>query len=70
MTRFSKDFYDKDGNLLNGFDYDLQCWVKEGLILRCGHKSEFNCDCVGRIHEGEPIKDVRKNKNLPAGRSY
>lgn len=34
--RVSGDQY-KGGQLENGFDYDLQVWVKDGVIQDCGH---------------------------------
>lgn len=31
MNRIDRDGY-KNGKLWNGFDYDLQCWVKAGKV--------------------------------------
>lgn len=39
--------------LLDGFDYDKQAWVVNGQYIRCGHPEDMNCQCYGRIHEGE-----------------
>ena len=53
--RESYDEY-KDGRLINGFDYDKQAWVEDGKYVRCGHPDSMNCDCYGKIHEGEETK--------------
>lgn len=34
----------KDGAVWDGFDYALNVWVKEGVVLRCGHA--FDIDSV------------------------
>ena len=39
--------------LINGYDYDNQAWVKNGLYVRCGHPENVNCNCYGKRHEGE-----------------
>lgn len=51
--RMSTDHFDKHGNLINGYDYDKQCWVIDGVIQRCGHPEDMDCGCYGREHEGE-----------------
>lgn len=53
MSRTSRDEYDNQGNLLNGFDYDNQCWVVDGLVQRCGHPESMDCRCYGKLHQGE-----------------
>lgn len=52
MSRTSNNEY-KNGKLFNGYDYENQCWVKDGLIQRCGHPESMNCGCYGREHERE-----------------
>jgi len=42
-----------DNKLQNGFDYENQAWVLNGKYVRCGHPDSLNCDCYGKIHEGE-----------------
>jgi hypothetical protein len=37
MSRTSTDELSPDGTILNGFDYALQVWVKDGTIGPCGH---------------------------------
>ena len=39
--------------LINGYDYDNQAWVKDGLYVRCGHPENMDCGCYGKEHEGE-----------------
>jgi hypothetical protein len=41
---------------LNGFDYAKQAWYLNGVYIRCGHPESMQCDCYGRLHEGEPAK--------------
>ena len=43
----------------NGFDYDLQVWVKNYIIQRCGHKNDFSCNCNGKKFMGQNIKNIR-----------
>ena len=51
--RYSGDQY-VNGKLLNGYDYDNQAWVENGVYLKCGHsESCMDCHCFGKIHEGE-----------------
>jgi hypothetical protein len=54
--RYSNDEY-KDGQLINGYDYENQAWVENGKYVACGHPSNMNCNCYGRIHEGEETKE-------------
>ena len=49
--RTSSDVY-VDGRLIDGFDYERQAWVVNGLYVRCGHPG--SCACYGKLHEGEP----------------
>jgi hypothetical protein len=53
--RTGPDQFDAQGNLLNGFDYDRQAWVKDGRYVRCGHPETMQCGCYGREHEGEQV---------------
>lgn len=49
----------KDGQLWNGFDYTLQCWVKDGKVLNCGHTLLILCDCFGRRYAGAELSKVK-----------
>lgn len=54
MSRQSSNQYDAQGRLINGFDYDNQCWVINGIVQKCGHRDA--CDCYGKAHAGEQAK--------------
>lgn len=56
--RISNDVY-KDGKLVDGFDYDVQAWIKGGVILNCGHPQTMDCGCYGRAHAGKRLEDVK-----------
>ena len=45
-----------NGVVKNGFDYQLQCWIKEYIIQPCGHKGE--CGCFGKRFAYQNICDV------------
>jgi len=57
MSRFDKDHY-KDGEIFNGFDYDLQVWVKNGIVQICGHLSP-ECGCNQRKYAELPVARAR-----------
>ena len=42
--------------LMQGFDYQNQAWVVGGKYVKCGHPESMNCNCYGKIHEGEETK--------------
>jgi hypothetical protein len=46
---------EKDGKIINGYDYKNQCWIINGIIQRCGHPEAMDCGCYGKIHEGEEV---------------
>ena len=61
MSRLSGDEI-KDGVVFNGFDYELQVWVEDGKVLRCGHKFDIDsvmgwC-CNGARYEGQEIAKI------------
>ena len=65
MTRLSNDEY-KDGRLYNGYDYQHQAWVKDGVYVDCGHSKGINCGCYGARHKGrKPSKGYYTGFNLP-----
>ena len=35
------------------FDYVNQAWIVNGHYIRCGHPDNMQCDCYGRLHQGE-----------------
>lgn len=40
------------------FDYKNQVWVVNGKYVDCGHPSEMNCECFGRLYADESVDDV------------
>ena len=53
MSRESNDRY--IGNrLIDGYDYENQAWVIDGVYQRCGHPESMNCGCFGRKYVGYP----------------
>ena len=60
MSRLSNDEFDGKGNLVNGFDYDLQVWVKGGLVLNCGHPAySGSCNCNARRFVGMDLDELK-----------
>jgi hypothetical protein len=47
------------GRLFNGFDDVQEAWVIHGRYVRCNHPTKMQCQCYGRLHEGE--KTVSSN---------
>ncbi|GAF83686.1 unnamed protein product [marine sediment metagenome] len=45
MSRVSSDDYDSHGDLRNGFDYELQVWVLNYEVQKCGHILSDAPDC-------------------------
>jgi hypothetical protein len=35
------------------YDYDNQAWVVNGRYKSCAHPGAMNCQCYGRLHQGE-----------------
>jgi hypothetical protein len=35
--RLSSDTFNPAGEVVNGYDYDLQVWVIDGIVQDCGH---------------------------------
>jgi hypothetical protein len=38
------------------YDYENQAWLKDGKYIRCGHSQDVDCQCYGKLHEGETPK--------------
>jgi hypothetical protein len=43
---------------LTQYDYDKQCWIVDGLYTSCNHPDSMNCNCYGRLHQGEKAPDI------------
>lgn len=52
MSRESTNEY-KGGRLINGFDYELQVCVVNGIIQDCGHPKDMQCGCNARKLAGK-----------------
>lgn len=35
------------------YDYERQAFVENGLYIRCAHPKSMDCQCYGKLHEGE-----------------
>ncbi len=61
MTRLSGDEI-RNGRVWNGFDYELQVWVANGMIQRCGHPDTMRLQdrscCNAYRLAGQNILDV------------
>lgn len=68
MSRESSDELAPDGTILNGFDYHLQCWVKGGKVVKCGHNhtdQQYNT-CQAFLFAGKQVRDVPGHEVRPA----
>ena len=64
MSRVSRNEYDHHGNLQNGYDYDIQCWVMEGMVAPCEHRPTFDCRCTARRYAGRTIAYAREKEGV------
>ena len=46
------------------YDYKNQAWVVDGKYIRCGHPDSMDCNCYGKLHEGEDYKEYQIMKEL------
>lgn len=68
MSRTSSDDLDAAGVVRNGFDYELQVWVKDYMILDCGHPTHMKnvkptC-CPQHSLNGQDIRNVKGHEGL------
>lgn len=63
--RYNRNQY-RNGQLQNGYDYDVRVWVSEGHIVDCGHDAcgEDGFPCNAHRYVGERIAEVRKSLGL------
>ena len=51
----------KNGMVLNGFDYTLQVWIKNGIVIECGHPVSMGPDCcMARKLAGQDVNNIYK----------
>jgi hypothetical protein len=52
-----------NGQVKNGFDYDLQVWVEDYIVLDCGHRGGNLPDdpcCNSRKFRGRDIESAKE----------
>lgn len=59
--RLSYDDIDDNGMVLCGYDYNLQVWVKDGIIQDCGHPTEMKQQFCCNSHRlaGHRISEIQ-----------
>ena len=61
MSRVSRDEI-KAGFVWNGYDYNLQVWVRDGVVQRCGHGfsalHDPPCNCKSKEYVGRAIETI------------
>lgn len=66
--RNSIDELDENKVIFNGFDYQLQVWVKNGVIENCSHPDNsfkgHGC-CNARALHGRKISEVQGHEVRP-----
>jgi len=65
MTHSDDQTKQRDADMRNGriaselqYDYDNQCWIRDGFYLDCAHDAGQNCRCYGRKHAGERAPNI------------
>ena len=46
------------------YDYGIQCWVHEGLVLPCEHPHDMDCRCTARRYAGRTIAYAREKEGV------
>jgi hypothetical protein len=65
--RTSDDTTDKNGIVSDGYDYNLQVWVRSYIILDCGHPTSMkqaHC-CNAHRLAGRDIRDTQGHEVRP-----
>ena len=57
MSRMSTDELAGNGSILNGFDYQLQVWVINGIIQKDGHRTAQR-GCNGCAYAGASVVSI------------
>lgn len=66
MSRQSGDVLAPDGSVRDGFDYALQVWVRDGLILSDGHPKRLD-HCKACRFSGVPVVAVPGHERRDTG---
>ncbi len=48
---------------MTDFDYELQVWVKNNIIQRCGHPISMRQCCNAGKYHGLPVEEAKKLVN-------
>ncbi len=63
MYRKSEDDIDRRGIIKNGYDYQLQVWVEDYVIMNCNHPESMRTDgkicCQQWILQGKDIRTIK-----------
>ena len=61
--RLSSDSFNPAGEVVNGYDYDLQVWVIDGIVQDCGHPARMRhrgpC-CDAHLYAGMDIQQAKR----------
>lgn len=65
--RQSVDVLAEDRSIWDGYDYELGCWVTDGIILDCGHPAEMKAAHCCNAHRlaGRPVNQVSGHEVRP-----
>ena len=59
--RYSSNNYTAKGDLVNGFDYKLQVWVADEMVMPCGHPETMRADgpcCNAATYAGRVVATI------------
>ena len=63
MSRESTDELAADGSILNGFDYRLQVWVRDGVVLNVGMGAAQYAGQRVNMIPGHDVRDTARGIN-------
>ena len=66
MTRTSSDILDEEGVVRHGYDYNIQAWVENYIVQKCGHIT-FEDVCAACHWHGEDIRNIPMHENRREG---
>jgi len=58
MSRISSDTIDAQGIVKDGFDYELQVWVRDYIVQDCGHRHFGAACCNAHILRRQDIRKI------------
>ena len=68
MTRVSEDEL-REGYVFNGFDYNVQLWIVDGVVRRCGHPASMRLRgvpcCNAYRYASQPVARVPGAETFP-----